>query len=198
MRKRTVEEIIPFDLRGYEALESDILSYFSDHPRFRLGHHGYSHWLSVYDNAKQLIELKRGALPDGFPLETTLLAAYLHDTGRRIPKSGTWENLHHSARSERFLREFLPLQDISWKPGQIDNICFLARAHFEVNSEVWREAQARNLYLSLQIIRDADALDRIRFFGLDESFLHLPESLSLIPYVEDKWKRLWACESRRR
>jgi len=198
MRTRSVEEIIPFDLKGYEALEPAILHRFSGHPRFRLGHHGYAHWLSVYDNAKQIIDLLGKELPDGFPLDTTLLAAYLHDTGRRIDRRGIWKDLHHSARSEKFLREFLPLQDIPWKPEQVDNICFLARAHFEVNDLVWQEAKARNLYLPLQIVRDADALDRIRFFGLDESFLHLPVSHTLVPYVEEKWKRLWACEYRPR
>jgi hypothetical protein len=142
------------------------------------------------------------ALPEGSlslkQTSMTLLAAFLHDVGRLIPRSGQQADLHHAARSEWFINDGLPGLHLRFSPEEIHVIAGLARGHYRVYEEAhgfpnqWQWAEALGVTRCLQVVRDADALDRVRMNDFDPQFLQLKEqSCALIPYVTDKWRRGW-------
>jgi hypothetical protein len=56
----------------------------------------------------------------------------------------------------------------------------------------WQWAEALGVTLCLQVVRDADALDRVRMSDFDPKFLQLKEqSCPLIAYVTEKWRCGW-------
>lgn len=76
-----------FDLSETGCVEDLLFSELSSRPHFSEALHGYPHWLSVFDNARWLI----ASFPEGslsaIQTTMTLLAAFLNDVGRCIPRS---------------------------------------------------------------------------------------------------------------
>jgi len=116
-----------------------------------------------------------------------LLAAYLHDTGRRIPHTMKLEGMHHAKRSQLFIQVELPGLKLGLSDWEIESIALLARGHDRITEQIRADADTRGLATPLSIVRDSDALDRVRFNDLDTSFLELGESHLLIEYVKAKW-----------
>lgn len=181
---------IRFDLPGHDKLEEFLYHRFDGRGGFFREGHGYPHWVSVYDNADRLLSLLQGQVLSQRLRRITLLGAYLHDVGRLIHdrEDAGYQGKHHSARSELFIEKHLPTLALRLSEADVRSICLLARGHFKVNRDIWSRAEQSGLKTSLKIVRDADALDRIRFDGLNTRFLHLPESHSLIDYITAKWQ----------
>lgn len=184
---------VTFDLAGYEKLEVFLWERFGSHPEYSSGLHGAPHWLSVYDNASKLFDLEKDRIFSELRA-VTLIAAYMHDAGRLIRETGPYADMHHSARSELFIGRELAKAGLGLSGAGIGQAALLARGHYMAKDtgafvrDLWRRAEDDRMDLCLKIVRDADALDRIRFGGLDTSFLHLPVSLSLIGYITEKWR----------
>lgn len=116
----------------------------------------------------------------GEELDILLTAAAYHDAGRTDDGADTW---HGAAGYEVYRR----------KHGDHRGVQFLTTYHScpdhegfaALEEEEWGMSRER-LLLLFQIIKDADALDRVRFgpWGLDPAFLRLEQSHRLIAYAE--------------
>jgi len=184
---------LAFNVKSYGKLESYVVDWFGNHSEFYSSLHGIPHWLSVYDNASKLLDLETNNIYSEQHIVLTLIAAYLHDVGRMIYRNGIYANNHHSARSEMFIKNNLTNTDLGLTTDDIEWIALLARGHYlacdsiSYKKELWQKARDNRMEICVKIVRDADALDRIRFNGLDTTFLHLESSLSLVQYVTEKW-----------
>lgn len=182
-----------FNLKGYEPLEKYVFDWFGNHSEFYSSLHGIPHWLSVYDNASKLLELETNNIYSDQHIVLTSIAAYLHDAGRLINNDGIYADKHHSDRSKEFIQENLGNTDLGLTTNDIEWIALLARSHYlagdqhSFKKDLWQKASMNRMEICVKIVRDADALDRIRFNGLDTSFLHLESSHSLVDYVTKKW-----------
>lgn len=113
------------------------------------------------------------------PQDTKILAvaACYHDIGR---ENENIEPEHGLKSSRKVLRLGLDkLHNLSEK--DLDVVLDLIRFH-SLADYLWTDREHLLLY---QILKDADALDRLRFDDLDPKYLRLPESKGLIDMEQE-------------
>lgn len=150
-------------------------SYIKEELFFRpFGHHGVGHTKRVLKIALTLAKMKQVSEHDTHLLA---IAACYHDIGR---KGDGVDDEHGQKSADDFLYLGLDKQhDLSYKDLYV--VLDLIKYH-AVDDSNWTDDEHLLLY---QILKDADALDRIRFNDLDSKYLRLEESKTLIPFAEN-------------
>ena len=135
------------------------------------GDHGVGHAKRVLYLAMKLAE-KHG-LSDNDKKVLALACCY-HDIGRW----NDWTDDEHGKKSaEKFLKLKLNKKH-GLSNGELEIVLDLIVFH-SLDDEMWEREKGRLMY---QILKDADALDRLRFNDLDEKYLRLPESREMIGF----------------
>ena len=133
------------------------------------GDHGVGHTRRVLCLAMKLAE--KYGLSDNDKKILALACCY-HDIGRW----NDWTDDEHGKKSaEKMLKLKLnEMHDLDNE--ELEMVLDLIVFH-SLDDELWEREEGRLMY---QILKDSDALDRLRFNDLDERYLRLPESKKMI------------------
>lgn len=137
--------------------------------------HGYNHTKRVMILVKELGKY----LPYKREVELAYCAAFIHDMART---SDGLCYIHGERSSKLKLPLFKQLfLDNGISENEIDEISFAVLNHslpIEVNKK-------HQYYITTAILKDADALDRVRLGDLDPNYLRFDKSVGLIPFATD-------------
>ena len=128
--------------------------------------HGVDHLMRVFI-LQELICDKLEAAGQKIDRQVTRWASIVHDVGR--VDDGL--DLDHGWRSAAWVKEHLA-NDMS--PEMMDAVTYCIHWHVPPDSE------APVMTPELQVLKDADSLDRVRFDGLDPSYLRTAAARELI------------------
>lgn len=162
-----------FDLK-YKKYASLIKDDLFLHP---YGDHGVKHAQRVLYLANQLA--KKHCVTEA-EWHCLALACCYHDIGRIHDLE---DELHGHLSVQKMLKLELDSQ-ANLSDAEFDIVSTLIIYHAMPDRHMPRENNARTVLL-WKILKDADALDRIRFDDLDVSYLRLPESKGLIPLAHE-------------
>ena len=157
--------------------------------------HGVSHTQRVHIHAQRLTELLAW---DAGDTALVLRAALLHDIGRRHDGADPWHGASSASRAEQ-----LGLVD-DLTPDEVDVVLFAVTYHSRADKRAVRALERRagergsareqarrpepvRALRILWLLKDADALDRVRLHypaGADPRMLRHPESEGLMPFAE--------------
>jgi HD superfamily phosphodiesterase len=141
--------------------------------------HGYSHTKRVMI----LVEELGKHLPYKRKVKLAYYAAFIHDMARK--HDGYCEEHGINAAKNK-----LPLfKDLFIKNGitesELEEIEFAVSMH-SISGEL---EKANPFYIITAILKDADALDRVRLGDLDPSYFRFKETKSLIRFAEELFKK---------
>lgn len=145
------------------------------------GDHGVMHTYRVMRLATELSSIYRLSFIEHRIL---MCACCYHDIGR----THDYEDFEHGRDSVSNCQEHNLFRLFHLSPEQQDWAEQLIIYHAKPDSHF--TTQHERLLLLYQIIKDADAIDRLRFDDLDPSFLRLPESHCLLNMEKQLLKEL--------
>lgn len=148
----------------YHHINSDL--YYEPH-----GDHGVMHTYRVMRLARELSQQYNLSSHED---QILMCACCYHDIGRK----NDYEDFEHGRDSVLVCEEKNLFRKFYLFPSQIEWAKTLIIYHAIPDSQFCTTND--RLQLLYNIIKDADAIDRLRFDDLDKSFLRLPESHGLI------------------
>lgn len=163
--------------------------------------HGVGHTQRVHIHAQRLAEALDWGEDD---THLAVRSAVLHDIGRRHDGPDPWHGASSATRAER-----LGLVD-DLSRAEADLVLFAVKYHSRSDERAvarldrWAERQGReddgeeglDPYRALRVLwllKDADALDRVRLplgEGADPRLLRHPETIALMPFAEELFASL--------
>lgn len=148
----------------YHHIDAEL--YYKPH-----GDHGVMHTYRVMRLARELSQKYNLSYIED---KILMCACCYHDIGR----THDYEDIEHGRDSVLVCQEKNLFHKFYLSEEQTEWVKTLMIYHAIPDS--YFHAHDDRLFLLYKIIKDADAIDRLRFDDLDESFLRLPESHSLI------------------
>ncbi|MBI5060345.1 hypothetical protein HZB60_11265 [candidate division KSB1 bacterium] len=143
--------------------------------------HGRLHVARVLVHALRLIQATGNA-----PRETAVWgAAYLHDLGRA---HDGYCRMHGQWSMDRF-RQIAEIRLALAAGGASDGLLPAIEYAVVQHCLALEPAAAHPHYLVAALLKDADALDRVRLGQLDPRFLRFPESHGMIRFAERLYRR---------
>ena len=136
------------------------------------GTHGIGHTRRVLNLALELAKYYNVPAKD---MKVLAIACCYHDIGRLHDAT---DDEHGAISSEKMLKMKLD-QLHNLTPDELSVILDLVVYH-SMDDDLWLDDDNLLIY---QILKDADALDRLRFNDLDVKYLRLAYSKELIPYA---------------
>jgi hypothetical protein len=163
--------------------------------------HGVGHTQRVHIHAQRLAEVLDWPEDDA---RLALRSALVHDIGRRHDGPDPWHGASSAMRAER-----LGLVD-DLSPAELDLVLFAVKYHSRSDGRAvarldrWAAPQGRagedgegldpcRALRILWLLKDADALDRVRLpldEGADPRLLRHPETVALLPFAGELYTAL--------
>ena len=161
-------------MRAYRPITEQLLREFEPQQSWLMhdSHvHGVEHMARVFI-LQELICQKLEVQDIKLNRDALRWAAMTHDVGR--VDDGI--DIYHGRRSSKWIEENLSAQ---MSPEMLDTVTYIV--HWHVPSD----ADAPVMTIELQVLKDADALDRVRLGDLDIRYLRTEAAQSLVPVAEE-------------
>lgn len=164
-------------MKAYQPISQKLLRDFEPKQAWLLhdSHlHGVDHMARVFI-LQELICDKLNAKGIAVNREAVRWAAMAHDVGR--VDDGV--DLEHGLRSAQWIKDNLSDQ---MSPEILDTVTYIVHWHVPSDNE------APVMTTELKVLKDADALDRVRLGDLDRRYLRIDASKSLINVAENLYQ----------